>query len=43
MEEELRSNGEIGYNGWLVIEAFGLSLPDLAARPRFGVACSTMN
>ncbi len=23
--------GEIGYNGWLVIEAFGLSLPELAA------------
>ena len=23
--------GEIGYNGWLVIEAFGLALPELAA------------
>ncbi len=23
--------GEIGYDGWLVIEAFGLALPELAA------------
>lgn len=30
-EENFDALREINYNGWLVVEAFGLSLPELAA------------
>jgi D-psicose/D-tagatose/L-ribulose 3-epimerase len=29
--ENFRALGEVGYDGWLVVEAFGLALPELAA------------
>jgi D-psicose/D-tagatose/L-ribulose 3-epimerase len=33
-EESLKALREVGYDGWLVIEAFGRALPDLAAATR---------
>jgi D-psicose/D-tagatose/L-ribulose 3-epimerase len=33
-EDNFRALGQIGYDGWLVIEAFGLALPELAAATR---------
>lgn len=33
-EKNFRGIGNIGYDGWLVIEAFGLALPELAAATR---------
>lgn len=33
-ERNFRGIGQIGYDGWLVIEAFGLALPELAAATR---------
>lgn len=33
-EDNFKALGQIGYDGWLVIEAFGLALPELAAATR---------
>lgn len=33
-EKNFKGIGQIGYDGWLVIEAFGLALPELAAATR---------
>ena len=31
---------EVGYDGWMMIEAFGLALPHLAAATKIWPACS---